>query len=263
MQRLDVLIYQRKLTSSREKAIEFIKLGAVRVEDKIVTKPGLKFDEDVMISVVPPYDFVSRAGQKLEFAIRHFDLSFSELHTLDIGASTGGFTDCMLKYGASSVVALDVGHDQLDEKLRRDERVIVVENTNIRDVSSDSFSALFDAVTIDVSFISIKQVLPVSIKLLKEKGFIMALLKPQFEAGIGQVGKNGVFRSRTGHLRVLREYVDFISSLEWKIIDIIVSPIQGGNGNIEYLTYLRKDGSMMKKDLSSLVESAFSKFSLR
>lgn len=263
MQRLDVLIYQRKLTSSREKAIEFIKSGAVRVNDVIITKPGLKFDENVQISVIPPYDFVSRAGQKLEFAIHHFGLSFLQLDTLDIGASTGGFTDCMLKYGASSVVALDVGHGQLDERLRRDERVIVIENTNIRDVSSDFFSALFDAVTIDVSFISIKQVLPVSMKLLKENGFIMALLKPQFEAGIGQVGKNGILRSRSGHLRVLREYLDFISSLDWRIIDIITSPIQGGSGNIEYLTYLRKDGSMIEKDLSLLVESSFSKFSLR
>lgn len=263
MQRLDVLIFQRKLTPSREKAIEFIKSGAVEVDGVTVRKPGMKFEENIDITVSPPYDFVSRAGQKMEYAILEFGLSFSEAEALDIGASTGGFTDCMLKYGARSVVALDVGHDQLDARLRSDDRVLVMEDTNIREVTPEQFSTLFDAITVDVSFISLKQVLPVAMSLLKEPGFIMALLKPQFEAGIGQVGKKGIFRSYSGHVRVLREYVAFVSASGWRVEDIVASPIQGGSGNIEYLTLIRRDGSFLKKDLSVLVKNAFSKFGLR
>lgn len=263
MQRLDVLIFQRKLTQSREKAIEFIKSGAVQVNGRQVTKPGTKVEDFAEISITPPYDFVSRAGQKLAFAIQEFRLSFANLKCLDIGASTGGFTDCMLKHGAHSVVALDVGSEQLDKRLRSDGRVLVMENTNIRSVTADSFPHAFDAITIDVSFISLTYVLPVAITLLRENGFIVALLKPQFEAGKGQLNKKGIFRSKSGHVRVIRAYISFLLSMGWHLAGFVPSPIQGGSGNIEYLSLLKKGLGEPEYDVEEWVKSAFSKFGLR
>lgn len=261
-ERIDVLLVENGFFDSREKARASIMAGLVFVDQQRIDKSGTKINKDSTITVkgnAVPY--VSRGGLKLEKAIKSFQLDLQDKTAMDIGASTGGFTDCMLKNGAKKVYAIDVGYGQLAWELRQDERVVSMERTNIRHVSKDRFQEDIDFASIDVSFISLKLVLPVVKKLIREKGEIVCLVKPQFEAGREKVGKKGVVKDKTVHLEVLREVLGFAINLGLYFKGISFSPIKGPEGNIEYLAYLLNQASdeeqrMPEEDILSIVEQA-------
>ncbi|WP_347549676.1 TlyA family RNA methyltransferase [Pseudalkalibacillus hwajinpoensis] len=239
-ERLDVILVNRGLIDTREKAKRAIMAGLVYSETERMDKPGVKVNEDISLQIKgDTLRYVGRGGLKLEKAIEVFSLQPEGKIVLDIGSSTGGFTDCALQNGASLVYALDVGYNQLAWKLRVDDRVIVKERTNFRySVKEDFTSGLPDLATIDVSFISLKLILPVLKEILKENGEVVALVKPQFEAGRGEVGKKGIVRDKKIHLRVLTEMMDFATREGYQVNGISFSPITGGEGNIEFLLYL-------------------------
>ncbi|WP_088104734.1 TlyA family RNA methyltransferase [Halalkalibacter urbisdiaboli] len=241
-ERVDVLLVERGLTETREKAKRSIMAGLVYSDSERIDKPGMKIDTEAPLSVkgdVLPY--VSRGGLKLEKAIEVFQLSLQDKVVLDIGASTGGFTDCSLQNGAKAVYALDVGYNQLAWKLRQDERVIVMERTNFRYVKpEDLVKGLPHFATIDVSFISLKIILPVLRTILLQGGDVVALVKPQFEAGREQVGKKGIVREPSVHEQVLESMVTFAVNEGFDVSGIDYSPIKGGEGNIEFLLHLHK-----------------------
>ena len=239
--RLDVLLVKRNLAVSREKAKAVIMAGEVYVDGQKEDKAGSMFQDSVHIEVrgnTLPY--VSRGGLKLEKAMTHFGVSLEGKVCLDVGASTGGFTDCMLQNGAKRVYAIDVGHGQLDWKLRNDPRVVCMEKTNIRYVVPDDIGEQADFSSIDVSFISLTKVLLPVRELLGEGGEIVCLIKPQFEAGREKVGKKGVVRDPAVHLEVIEKIVDYAKSISFEILNLEFSPIKGPEGNIEYLLYLRR-----------------------
>lgn len=254
-ERLDVLLVNRGLFESREKAKSSIMSGVVFVAGQKEDKPGLKVDVDSEIVIkenVHPY--VSRGGLKLEKAIKVFNIDLKSKTAIDIGASTGGFTDCMLKNGAAKVFAVDVGYGQLAWELRNDERVVCMERTNIRYVQPEQLGTLVDFASIDVSFISLKKVIPVAVKLMTEEGELVCLIKPQFEAGRDKVGKHGVVRDPQVHEAVIKDIIAFALETDLKVKGLDFSPIKGPEGNIEYLIYLSKvDGSI---DLESLYNEA-------
>ncbi|WP_413379822.1 TlyA family RNA methyltransferase [Alkalihalobacillus sp. 1P02AB] len=239
-ERVDVLLVEQGLFDTREKAKRAIMAGLVYLETERIDKPGVKMDNDVHFTVkgnVLPY--VSRGGLKLEKAITLYNLDLSNKTVLDIGASTGGFTDCSLQNGAKIVYALDVGYNQLAWKLRQDDRVVVMERTNFRYVTAeDLHEGLPDFASIDVSFISLKLILPVLKTLIKPGGEVIALVKPQFEAGREQVGKKGIIKDATVHSEVLTSMCQFVLAEGYGIKGISYSPITGGEGNIEFLLYL-------------------------
>jgi 23S rRNA (cytidine1920-2'-O)/16S rRNA (cytidine1409-2'-O)-methyltransferase len=240
--RLDALIVERGLTASRERARALILAGQVRVDGQPITKAGapVRPDADVEL-LVPDHPYVGRGGLKLEHALRTFNVTVAGRQALDIGASTGGFTDVMLKQGASRVVALDVGHGQLDWTLRNDPRVIVLERVNARTLTPDQLpddARIFDIVTIDVSFISLRQVLPVVPPLLAPRADIIALVKPQFEAGRREVGKGGIIRDDAVRTRVVDEVIDTALALGLSRAGLTESPITGMEGNREFLLHL-------------------------
>ena len=238
-ERIDILLVEKGLFDSREKARTSIMAGLVFVDQQRVDKSGTKVNRDSIIIVkgnAIPY--VSRGGLKLEKAINTFQLDLQDKTAIDIGASTGGFTDCMLQNGAKKVYAVDVGYGQLAWKLRQDERVVSMERTNIRHVSKDAFQGDIDFASIDVSFISLKLVLPVVKELIRGAGEIICLIKPQFEAGREKVGKKGVVKDKNVHLEVIREILGFAINLGLSFKGISFSPIKGPEGNIEYLAYL-------------------------
>ena len=240
-ERLDVLLVKRNLAVSREKAKAVIMAGEVYVDGQKEDKAGSMFKDSVHIEVrgnTLPY--VSRGGLKLEKAMTHFGVSLEGKVCLDVGASTGGFTDCMLQNGAKRVYAIDVGHGQLDWKLRNDPRVVCMEKTNIRYVVPDDIGEQADFSSIDVSFISLTKVLLPVRELLGEGGEIVCLIKPQFEAGREKVGKKGVVRDPAVHLEVIEKIVDYAKSISFEILNLEFSPIKGPEGNIEYLLYLRR-----------------------
>ncbi|CCX59007.1 putative uncharacterized protein [Blautia hydrogenotrophica CAG:147] len=240
-ERLDVLLVKRNLAVSREKAKAVIMAGEVYVDGQKEDKAGSMFQDSVHIEVrgnTLPY--VSRGGLKLEKAMTHFGVSLEGKVCLDVGASTGGFTDCMLQNGAKRVYAVDVGHGQLDWKLRNDPRVVCMEKTNIRYVVPDDIGEQADFSSIDVSFISLTKVLLPVRELLGEGGEIVCLIKPQFEAGREKVGKKGVVRDPAVHLEVIEKIVDYAKSISFEILNLEFSPIKGPEGNIEYLLYLRR-----------------------
>ena len=240
-ERLDVLLVKRNLAVSREKAKAVIMAGEVYVDGQKEDKAGSMFQDSVHIEVrgnTLPY--VSRGGLKLEKAMTHFGVSLEGKVCLDVGASTGGFTDCMLQNGAKRVYAIDVGHGQLDWKLRNDPRVVCMEKTNIRYVVPDDIGEQADFSSIDVSFISLTKVLLPVRELLGEGGEIVCLIKPQFEAGRVKVGKKGVVRDPAVHLEVIEKIVDYAKSISFEILNLEFSPIKGPEGNIEYLLYLRR-----------------------
>ncbi|HLR20433.1 MAG TPA: TlyA family RNA methyltransferase [Tissierellaceae bacterium] len=240
--RADILLYEKGLTSSREKAKRIIMEGTVFIGDMRIDKPGEKYSEDVDIYIkTNPLKYVSRGGYKLEKAIEKFNLNLSGNIAMDIGASTGGFTDCMLKNGVEKVYAIDVGYGQLDWNLRNDDRVIVMERTNIRHVTKEKINNEIDFISIDVSFISLRLVLPVAQHLLKENGEIVALIKPQFETSPDKVGKNGIIRNKDVHLEVLRNIINYINSLNLGVLNLSFSPITGAKGNIEFLIHLKNN----------------------
>ena len=240
-ERLDVLLVNRGLAASREKAKAVIMAGIVYVDGQKEDKAGATFVDTVNIEVRGnTLKYVSRGGLKLEKAMSHFGLSLEGKVCMDVGASTGGFTDCMLKNGAVKVYSIDVGHGQLDWKLRNDPRVVCMERTNIRYVTPEDIGEPASFVSIDVSFISLTKVLTPVRELLAENGEIVCLIKPQFEAGREKVGKKGVVRDPKVHLEVIRAVMDFASSIGFEILHLEFSPIKGPEGNIEYLLHLKK-----------------------
>lgn len=238
-ERIDVLLVEQGYFDSREKAKAAIMAGLVFSGEERVEKPGTKISRASALLVKgAPHPYVSRGGLKLEKAIKAFNIDLMGAHMLDIGASTGGFTDCALQNGAAQVCAIDVGYNQLDWSLRNDPRVIVMERTNFRYMEPKDLGDFKpNFATIDVSFISLHLILPPLKHLLQEGGHIMALIKPQFEAGREQVGKSGVVRDPEVHRSVLRAVLDFAVELSFRLEGLSFSPITGGEGNIEFLAY--------------------------
>ena len=239
--RLDVLLTERGLLDSRQKAQATIMSGIVFVDGKRVDKAGTMVSNDSNIEIRgTTLKYVSRGGLKLEKAMQTFPLHLEGKVCADIGASTGGFTDCMLQNGAKKVYAVDVGYGQLDWKLRNDERVVCMERTNARYLTHEEIPEELDFASIDVSFISLKLIFPALYGLLREGGEIACLIKPQFEAGREKVGKKGVVRDPAVHLEVLEHFLEHAKENNFTILGITYSPIRGPEGNIEYLGYLRK-----------------------
>ena len=256
--RLDVLLTERGFAESRTKAQAIIMAGQVYVEGQKADKPGISYEDTVSIEVrgdVCPY--VSRGGLKLEKALRDFGVKPDGFVCSDSGASTGGFTDCLLQQGAKKVFAIDVGYGQLDWKIREDPRVVVMERTNIRYVTPEQLGEPLDLSVVDVSFISLKIVLPAIQALLKPNGQVLCLIKPQFEAGREKVGKKGVVRDPAIHKEVLEDFVALVNHLGFTILGLTFSPVKGPEGNIEFLGHLtleQKDGIVPDVDL--VVEQA-------
>ena len=238
--RVDVLLVEQGLAESRQKAQALIMAGQVYAGERRCDKPGLTLDERVMLEVrgqTMPY--VSRGGLKLEKAMKCFPITLTGKISADIGASTGGFTDCMLRNGAGLVYAVDVGKNQLDVSLRENEKVVSLEKTDIRTVQG-KISERADFISIDVSFISLKKVLPFAVNLLKEQGTIVALIKPQFEVGKSGLGKKGIVKNPRLRENAVNEIKDFSLQTGLKVNGIIESPITGGDGNVEYLICLSR-----------------------
>lgn len=263
-ERLDVLLVKRNLAESREKAKAIIMSGNVFVEGQREDKAGSTFSDEVQIEIkghTLPY--VSRGGLKLEKAIANFDVMLKDKVCTDVGSSTGGFTDCMLQNGAKKVFAIDVGRGQLAWKLRQDERVVCMEKTNIRYVTQEDLGEWIDFSSIDVSFISLTKVLLPIRNYLKEDGQIVALIKPQFEAGREKVGKKGVVREKSTHYEVIELVISYAISIGFDVLALDFSPIKGPEGNIEYLVHLqRTDNPGIMEELSidwkRVVDEAFS-----
>ena len=240
-ERLDVLLVNRGLAPSREKAKTMIMEGNVFVNNNREDKAGSTFPDDCQIEIHgKTLQYVSRGGLKLEKAMKHFDISLDGKVCMDIGASTGGFTDCMLQNGASKVYAVDVGYGQFAWKLRQDERVVCMEKTNIRYVTPSDIDDVLDFASVDVSFISLTKVLGPAKDLLKDNGQMVCLIKPQFEAGREKVGKKGVVRDKKVHEEVINKVIDFALEIGFSIHNLEYSPIKGPEGNIEYLVYIEK-----------------------
>lgn len=256
--RLDVLLFEKGLVSSRERAKAIIMSGIVYVNNQKADKAGMSIPEDAEIEVRgKTNEFVSRGGLKIEKALSYFNIDPSGLCAMDIGASTGGFTDCLLTKGARKVFSIDVGYGQLAWKLRQDSRVVCMERTNIRYVTPDMLDGEKpELAVIDVSFISLKLVLPVVARLLDEHGRIACLIKPQFEAGKGKVGKKGVVREPEIHREVLEAFVQNAHDAGFVVYNLTFSPIRGPEGNIEFLGYLGRDGQDAELDLDALVAEA-------
>ena len=239
-ERIDNLLFYKQLASSRSRAKALILEGNVTVNGKIVDKPGKLVALDSEIKVKESNKYSSRGGIKLEAAIKDFNVDISGHIAADIGASTGGFTDCLLKNGASKVYAIDVGYGQLDYNLRKDARVVVKERCNARYLKPEEIGEPVDFVTIDVSFISLDKIFPVSYSLLKPSGKCIALIKPQFEAGRAEVSKGGVVNSEKVRLRVIDKIKSVAGAVGFSVTGIIESPLKGPAGNTEYLIYLEK-----------------------
>ncbi len=259
--RLDVELVNRGLVESREKAKAYIMAGSVYVDGQKAFKAGDKVKDGMQLEVRgTPIPFVSRGGLKLDKAIKSFDISLADNICMDIGASTGGFTDCMLQNGATKVYAVDVGYGQLAWKLRCDERVVNIERTNIRYIEKDSIDDDLDFISIDVSFISLKLVLPVVSALLKYGGRCVALVKPQFEAGREEVGKKGVVRDKKIHAKVIANCIEYVKENGLTPLDIDYSPIKGPEGNIEFLLYISKStdisNTIDETKIDEIVENA-------
>lgn len=241
-ERLDVLLVKKNLAESREKAKAVIMAGIVYVDDQKEDKAGSMFEETAKIEVRgSTLKYVSRGGLKLEKAMTHFGVTLDQKICMDVGASTGGFTDCMLQNGAVKVYSVDVGHGQLAWKLRNDPRVVCMEKTNIRYVTPEEIPDKIQFVSIDVSFISLIKVLGPVKALMEPDGQVVCLIKPQFEAGREKVGKKGVVRERSVHLEVIRMVAAFAGSIGFEALHLEFSPIKGPEGNIEYLLHLRND----------------------
>ncbi|MFZ5644072.1 MAG: TlyA family RNA methyltransferase [Bacillota bacterium] len=241
-ERIDVLLHDRGLFESRERAKASIMAGKVRVNGETVDKPGVKIPVDSQIEVIGGLPYVSRGGLKLEKALKSFDIDLKGKTVLDVGASTGGFTDCALQNGAVRVYAVDVGYGQLAWKLRSDPRVIAIERTNIKRLSLENLVDRPDFVVIDVSFISLEKVMPHISGLVSSSSRGVALIKPQFEAGREKVGKKGVVKDPDVHIEVINKVVKMIEDNGWSVISLDFSPIKGPEGNIEYLLYFDFSG---------------------
>ncbi|MBO5371994.1 MAG: TlyA family RNA methyltransferase [Lachnospiraceae bacterium] len=261
-ERLDVLLVSRGLAPSREKAKTMIMEGNVFVNNEREDKAGSMFKDDCQIEVRgAALKYVSRGGLKLEKAMHQFAISLQDKICMDIGASTGGFTDCMLQNGAKKVYAVDVGYGQFAWKLRQDERVVCMEKTNIRYVTPEDIADVLDFASVDVSFISLTKVLGPAKDLLADGGEMVCLIKPQFEAGREKVGKKGVVRDKAVHKEVIENVIAYALEIGFSILNLEYSPIKGPEGNIEYLVYIKKtgEGSMEEAvDIEKTVEAAHS-----
>ena len=259
-ERLDILLVNRGLAPSREKAKTMIMEGNVFVNNNREDKAGSTFPDDCQIEIHgKTLQYVSRGGLKLEKAMNHFDISLEGKICMDIGASTGGFTDCMLQNGAIKVYSVDVGYGQFAWKLRQDERVVCMEKTNIRYVTPDDIGDALDFASVDVSFISLTKVLGPARDLLKDDGQMVCLIKPQFEAGREKVGKKGVVRDKSVHEEVINRIIDFCLENGFSVLNLEYSPIKGPEGNIEYLVHILKSQSPYKEekvDIHEIVEAA-------
>ena len=241
-ERLDILLVEKGICESREKAKTNIMAGLIFVDGQRVDKAGekVKVDADIVFKG-EKLKYVSRGGLKLEKAMKTFGIDLTDKVCMDIGASTGGFTDCMLQNNASKVFAVDVGYGQFAWKLRTDERVVCMEKTNIRYVTPEDIGIALDFASIDVSFISLRTIMPAVKALLGDKGEVVALIKPLFEAGRDKVGKKGVVRDKEVHLEVINTIVNFLIENELNVLGLSYSPIKGPEGNREYLVYFTKD----------------------
>jgi 23S rRNA (cytidine1920-2'-O)/16S rRNA (cytidine1409-2'-O)-methyltransferase len=258
--RIDVILVERGLFPSREQARSALLAGEVRVSDQPVTKVGQLVDEDAPITVAERQRFVSRGGEKLAGALDAFGLDVAGMRVVDVGASTGGFTDCVLQRGAASVCAIDVGYGQLAWSLRTDPRVTVFERTNIRAVEPADLGAPFDLSVIDVSFISLRKVLPNLLSLIAaENGQLVALVKPQFEVGKGRVGKRGVVREPLLHTEVLEASANAVAEAGLVVRGLTFSPIKGPEGNIEFWMWAARHGVPAEESASSVVAAAHAK----
>lgn len=256
--RLDVLLVEQGYADSRTKAQAIIMSGMVYVDGQKADKAGMSFEENVALEVRgASCPYVSRGGLKLEKALRDFGVNPTGYVCSDSGASTGGFTDCLLQQGASKVFAIDVGYGQLDWKIRSDPRVVVMERTNVRYVTPEQLGEPLDLSVIDVSFISLKIVLPVIKTFLKPTGQVLCLIKPQFEAGKEKVGKKGVVREPKTHIEVLDSFVDLARSLDFNILGLTFSPVKGPEGNIEFLGHLTLEDKVgIEPDTAGIVAQA-------
>lgn len=256
--RLDQLVFDLGLTESRERAKTTIMSGLVFVDGQRADKPGMQVNPDAHVEVKgAALPYVSRGGLKLEKALKVFPICPAGLTCIDCGASTGGFTDVLLKNGAAKVYSVDVGYGQLAWSLRQDERVINMERTNIRYINSEQIPEPIDLAVMDLSFISIKLVLPAVCALLKDGGELMCLIKPQFEAGREEVGKKGVVRDKSVHLAVIESILNFAPSVGMSVQGLDFSPIKGPEGNREYLCYMRKGGKASPDiDAEAVVEAS-------
>ena len=256
--RLDLLVYENGFTDSREKAKAVIMAGQVYVDNQKADKCGQSYDENCKIEVRgSTQKYVSRGGLKLEKAINNFDFDLNGKITMDIGASTGGFTDCMLQNGAQKVYAVDVGYNQLDYRLRTHPQVVCMERTNARYLTREQIPDPLNFFSVDVSFISLNLILPALRPLMQETGEGVCLVKPQFEAGKDKVGKKGVVRDPAVHLEVLEHFLEHAAHAGFSVKDITFSPIRGPEGNIEYLGYLSvRQGPAYSGDLSALVSAS-------
>ena len=261
-ERLDILLVEKGIITSREKAKACIMEGRVYVNGQKVDKAGEKVGVNSDIEYRgDTLKYVSRGGLKLEKAMATWDLTLDDKVCMDIGASTGGFTDCMLQNGAAKVFAVDVGYGQFAWKLRTDERVVCMERTNIRYVTPEDINNdLLDFASIDVSFISLKKIMPATLGLLKDDGEVVALIKPQFEAGREKVGKRGVVREISTHKEVVHGIIDFLLEQDLNVLGVGYSPIKGPEGNREYLVYFSKnkdkESSFVKEDIDAVVEAS-------
>lgn len=261
-QRLDILLVEQGLAASREKAKAMIMSGVVFVNGQREDKAGSTFDEKAAATIEihgSTLRYVSRGGLKLEKAVEQFGFSLKDKVCMDVGASTGGFTDCMLQNGASKVYSVDVGYGQFAWKLRQDPRVVCMEKTNIRYVTPEDIADKLDFASVDVSFISLTKVLGPAYALLKEHGQMVCLIKPQFEAGREKVGKKGVVRDKAVHEEVIEKVIAFALETGFSVHNLEYSPIKGPEGNIEYLVYIEKDEAASKDavvDVHAVVEAA-------
>lgn len=257
--RLDVLLVEKGLCETREKAKALIMSGNIFIENERCDKAGMNVSVDSEIEVKGSLKYVSRGGLKLEKAVEKYNIDLTGKTCMDIGASTGGFSDCMLKNGAKKVFAVDVGYGQLAWSLRTDERVVNMERTNIRYVTKEQIGETLDFASIDVSFISLTLVLPVLYELLNEEGEALCLVKPQFEAGKEKVGKKGVVRELSTHIEVCEKIYNFLTEHGFSLLGSTFSPIKGPEGNIEYLYYIKKTqnkDSISFDEVSEMVKSS-------
>lgn len=242
-ERADVLVFSQGITESREKAKRLIMAGKIYVEEERVLKPGTMYDIDtVFILRGEPEKYVSRGGYKLEKAIEEFDINLEGKYCGDFGASTGGFTDCMLQNGAKKVYAIDVGYGQLDWSIRSNDKVVVIERTNLRYLDENLIKEELDFISIDVSFISLTLILPKAFNLIKDEGKIVALIKPQFEATREDVGKNGIVKDLAVRKATIEKIYNFVKENGFKITNFTFSPITGATGNVEFLAEIEKVG---------------------
>ncbi len=256
-ERLDVLLVNNGLAASRDKAKRTIMAGLVFINGNREDKPGSTFPQDVEITVKgEECPYVSRGGFKIEKAMELYGIYLKDKVCMDIGASTGGFTDCMLQNGARKVYAIDVGYGQLDYKLRTDERVVNLEKTNVRYLDYNLITEGIDFISIDVSFISLNLIFPVAKEVLNDDGKIICLVKPQFEAGRDQVGKNGIIRDKTVHAQVIEKVLIYAEENGLYPMGVTYSPVKGAKGNIEYLMYLSKVDTGAIIDINEIVLSS-------